>query len=58
MSTDVLREYQIERYARFITINADIQTRLTAAERDHASRYVRSKCQTSSLADSYTDMLN
>ena len=29
---------QIERYARFITTNAEIQTRLTAVERDHASR--------------------
>ncbi|KJA17328.1 hypothetical protein HYPSUDRAFT_1103641 [Hypholoma sublateritium FD-334 SS-4] len=34
------RLFKIERYARFITINADIQTRLTAAERDHASRHV------------------
>ena len=30
----------MEKYARFITSNAEIQTRITAAERDHASRYV------------------
>lgn len=33
---------QIEKYARFITTNAEIQTRLTAAELDHASRCVTS----------------
>ena len=30
---------KIEKYARFVTSNADVQRRLTAAERDHASRY-------------------
>ncbi|KAF5375876.1 hypothetical protein D9615_008249 [Tricholomella constricta] len=33
------RHYKIDRYARFITTNAEVQTRLTAGERDHASRY-------------------
>ncbi|EKM76268.1 hypothetical protein AGABI1DRAFT_87253 [Agaricus bisporus var. burnettii JB137-S8] len=33
------RLYKIEKYARYITANADIQTRLTAAEREHASRH-------------------
>ena len=28
---------KIEKYARFVTSNADVQRRLTAAERDHAS---------------------
>lgn len=32
------RLFKIEKYARFITTNADVQKRLTAAERDHASR--------------------
>ena len=32
---------QIERYARFIATNAEIQTRLTAAERDHALRHAK-----------------
>lgn len=31
---------QIEKYARFISTNGDLQTRLTAAERDHAIRFV------------------
>lgn len=31
---------QIEKYARFISTNGDLQTRLTAAERDHAIRSV------------------
>ncbi|KIM44106.1 hypothetical protein M413DRAFT_443154 [Hebeloma cylindrosporum] len=35
------RLFKIERYARFITTNAEIQTRLTAAERDHASRHAK-----------------
>ncbi|KAH9475171.1 DNA replication complex GINS protein sld5 [Psilocybe cubensis] len=35
------RLFKIERYARFIVTNADIQTRLTAAERDHASRHAK-----------------
>ncbi|KAF5319661.1 hypothetical protein D9619_008640 [Psilocybe cf. subviscida] len=35
------RLFKIERYARFITTNAEIQTRLTAAERDHASRHAQ-----------------
>ncbi|TFK21703.1 GINS complex, Sld5 component [Coprinopsis marcescibilis] len=35
------RLYKIERYARFITTNADIQTRLTASEREHASRHAK-----------------
>ncbi|KAF8621963.1 hypothetical protein AX15_007391 [Amanita polypyramis BW_CC] len=35
------RLFKIEKYARFISTNADIQTRLTAAERDHAIRYAR-----------------
>jgi GINS complex subunit 4 len=30
---------QIEKYARYITSNAEVQTRLTAAEREHASRH-------------------
>ena len=30
---------KIEKYARFITSNAEVQRRLTAAERDHASRF-------------------
>ena len=58
ISTDVLKECQIERYARFITINADIQTRLTAAERDHASRHVRPSAKAEPLTDISTDMLN
>ncbi|KAJ3570996.1 hypothetical protein NP233_g4036 [Leucocoprinus birnbaumii] len=33
------RLYKIEKYARYITSSPDIQTRLTAAERDHASRH-------------------
>ncbi|KXN91306.1 DNA replication complex GINS protein sld5 [Leucoagaricus sp. SymC.cos] len=33
------RLFKIEKYARYITSNADIQTRLTASERDHASRH-------------------
>jgi len=32
------RLFKIEKYARFITTNADVQRRLTAAEREHASR--------------------
>ncbi|KAF8631665.1 hypothetical protein AX17_005066 [Amanita inopinata Kibby_2008] len=35
------RLFKIEKYARLITTNADIQTRLTAAERDYAIRYAR-----------------
>ncbi|KAJ3482686.1 hypothetical protein NLJ89_g12123 [Agrocybe chaxingu] len=35
------RLFKIERYARFIMTNADVQTRLTAAERDHASRHAK-----------------
>jgi len=35
------RLYKIERYARFIATNAEIQTRLTAAERDHALRHAK-----------------
>ncbi|TFK38458.1 hypothetical protein BDQ12DRAFT_605697 [Crucibulum laeve] len=35
------RLFKIEKYARFITTNAEIQTRLTAAERDHASRHAK-----------------
>ncbi|KDR72993.1 hypothetical protein GALMADRAFT_252372 [Galerina marginata CBS 339.88] len=35
------RLFKIEKYARFITTNADLQTRLTAAERDHASRHAQ-----------------
>jgi len=33
------RLYKVERFARFIATNAEIQTRLTAAERDHALRH-------------------
>ncbi|RDB21784.1 DNA replication complex GINS protein sld5 [Hypsizygus marmoreus] len=33
------RHYKIDKYARFIATNAEIQTRLTAGERDHAVRY-------------------
>ncbi|KAL9710580.1 GINS complex subunit [Leucoagaricus gongylophorus] len=33
------RLYKIEKYARYITSSPSIQTRLTAAERDHASRH-------------------
>ncbi|KAF8063366.1 hypothetical protein FPV67DRAFT_239484 [Lyophyllum atratum] len=33
------RQYKIDKYARFIRTDAEIQTRLTAGERDHASRY-------------------
>ncbi|KAF8731043.1 hypothetical protein AX14_005281 [Amanita brunnescens Koide BX004] len=36
-----MRLFKIEKYARFISTNADIQTRLTAAERDYALRYAR-----------------
>ncbi|KAF9467649.1 hypothetical protein BDZ94DRAFT_1305272 [Collybia nuda] len=32
------RLFKIEKYARYITTNAEIQTRMTAAERAHASR--------------------
>jgi GINS complex subunit 4 len=32
---------QIERYARFIATSAEAQTRLTAAERDHALRHAK-----------------
>ncbi|KAF9555942.1 Sld5-domain-containing protein [Agrocybe pediades] len=35
------RLFKIEKYARFITTNAEIQTRLTAAELDHASRHAK-----------------
>ncbi|PFH49642.1 hypothetical protein AMATHDRAFT_62767 [Amanita thiersii Skay4041] len=35
------RLYKIENYARFITTNANLQTKLTAAERDYAIRYAR-----------------
>lgn len=35
------RLFKIEKYARFVTTNAEIQTRLTAAERDHASRHAK-----------------
>ncbi|KAK2462404.1 hypothetical protein APHAL10511_005710 [Amanita phalloides] len=35
------RLFKIEKYARFISTNADIQTRLTAAERDYALRYAQ-----------------
>ncbi|KAH0580515.1 hypothetical protein H2248_002009 [Termitomyces sp. 'cryptogamus'] len=33
------RHYKIDKYARFITTNAEIQTRLTTGELDHARRY-------------------
>ncbi|KAG5641445.1 hypothetical protein DXG03_005219 [Asterophora parasitica] len=33
------RHYKIDRYARFITTNAELQRRLTGGEREHASRY-------------------
>jgi GINS complex subunit 4 len=29
---------KIEKYARYITANADVQTQITTAEREHASR--------------------
>jgi len=32
---------QIERYARYIATNAEIQTHLTSAERDHALRQAK-----------------
>ncbi|KIL58601.1 hypothetical protein M378DRAFT_86300 [Amanita muscaria Koide BX008] len=35
------RLFKIEKYARYISTNADIQTRLTAAERDYALRYAK-----------------
>ncbi|KAF8881618.1 hypothetical protein BD779DRAFT_1445413 [Infundibulicybe gibba] len=35
------RLFKIEKYARFITTNAEIQTRITAAERDYASRHAQ-----------------
>ncbi|TEB26489.1 GINS complex, Sld5 component [Coprinellus micaceus] len=35
------RLYKIEKYARYITSNAEIQTRLTASERDYASKHAR-----------------
>ncbi|EDR06116.1 uncharacterized protein LACBIDRAFT_294753 [Laccaria bicolor S238N-H82] len=35
------RLFKIEKYARFVTSNADVQRRLTAAERDHASRHAK-----------------
>ncbi|EAU83489.1 hypothetical protein CC1G_04745 [Coprinopsis cinerea okayama7 len=35
------RLYKIERYARFITSDADVQTRITASEREHASRHAK-----------------
>ncbi|KIJ98889.1 hypothetical protein K443DRAFT_103217 [Laccaria amethystina LaAM-08-1] len=35
------RLFKIEKYARFVTSNADVQTCLTAAERDHASRHAK-----------------
>ncbi|KAF9005088.1 hypothetical protein BDQ17DRAFT_1353767 [Cyathus striatus] len=35
------RLYKIERYARFIVTDAAVQTRLTAVERDHASRQAK-----------------
>ncbi|KAF9039119.1 hypothetical protein BJ165DRAFT_1352299 [Panaeolus papilionaceus] len=35
------RLFKVERFARYIATNADIQTRLTAAERDHAIRHAR-----------------
>jgi len=33
------RLYKIERYARYITTNADVQSRISTAEREHASRH-------------------
>ncbi|GLB42737.1 putative the GINS complex plays an essential role in the initiation of DNA replication [Lyophyllum shimeji] len=33
------RQYKIDKYARFIRTDAEVQRRLTAGERDHASRY-------------------
>ncbi|KAG6885104.1 hypothetical protein C0993_005871 [Termitomyces sp. T159_Od127] len=33
------RHYKIDRYARYITTNAEVQTRLTTGELDHARRY-------------------
>ncbi|KAH6904986.1 hypothetical protein BKA70DRAFT_515790 [Coprinopsis sp. MPI-PUGE-AT-0042] len=39
------RLFKVEKYARFITSNAEIQTRITAAERDHASRNAKIRDQ-------------
>ncbi|KAG6818448.1 hypothetical protein H0H93_004857, partial [Arthromyces matolae] len=33
------RHYKIDKFARFITTNAEVQTRLTKGELDHARRY-------------------
>ncbi|KAJ7048543.1 hypothetical protein C8F01DRAFT_1190004 [Mycena amicta] len=33
------RLYKIEKYARYIILNEEVQTRITAAERDYASRH-------------------
>ncbi|KAJ2913677.1 hypothetical protein MD484_g6734, partial [Candolleomyces efflorescens] len=35
------RLFKIEKYARYITSSADVQTRLTASEREHASRHAK-----------------
>ncbi|KAF8896850.1 hypothetical protein CPB84DRAFT_1731501 [Gymnopilus junonius] len=35
------RLFKIEKYARFVTTNAEVQRRLTAAELDHASRHAK-----------------
>lgn len=35
------RLFKIEKFARYVTQNAEVQTRLTAAEREHASRHAK-----------------